>query len=68
MGAATKAGAHPDLAGAHVVISSFGKTFHTTGWKIGYVAAPAAADGGDPKVHQFVTFAMNTPIQHAYAR
>ena len=57
----------PELAARTAVISSFGKTFHTTGWKVGYVAAPAAITAEIHKVHQFVTFAVNTPIQHAYA-
>lgn len=57
----------PELAGRSAVISSFGKSFHTTGWKIGYVAAPATISAEIQRVHQFVTFAVNTPIQHAYA-
>lgn len=57
----------PELAARAAVISSFGKTFHTTGWKIGWVAAPAAISAEIQKVHQFVTFAVNTPVQHAYA-
>ena len=57
----------PELAARSAVISSFGKTFHTTGWKVGYVAAPKAISAEIQKVHQFVTFAVNTPIQHAYA-
>jgi len=58
---------HPVLAARSAVISSFGKSFHTTGWKVGYVAAPAAISAEIQRVHQFVTFAVNTPIQHAYA-
>ena len=57
----------PELARRAAVISSFGKSFHTTGWKIGYVAAPAAITDEIRRVHQFVTFAVNTPLQHAYA-
>lgn len=57
----------PALAARTAVIGSFGKTFHTTGWKVGFVAAPAALSAEIRKVHQFVTFAVNTPIQHAYA-
>ena len=57
----------PELAGRAAVISSFGKSFHTTGWKIGYVTAPAAITDEIRRVHQFVTFAVNTPLQHAYA-
>jgi methionine aminotransferase len=57
----------PALAARAAVVSSFGKSFHTTGWKIGYVAAPAPITAEIQRVHQFVTFAVNTPIQHAYA-
>ena len=49
------------------VVSSFGKTYHTTGWKVGYVAAPQALTAEIQRVHQFVTFATNTPVQLAYA-
>ncbi|MEP0860431.1 MAG: aminotransferase class I/II-fold pyridoxal phosphate-dependent enzyme [Ignavibacterium sp.] len=49
------------------VISSFGKTFHTTGWKIGYCAAPKVLTEEFRKLHQFIVFAVNTPIQYAYA-
>lgn len=59
---------YPDLAARSFVISSFGKTYHTTGWKIGYCIAPAALTTEFRKVHQFLTFTSNTPIQHAYAR
>jgi len=48
------------------VISSFGKTFHTTGWKIGYCAAPEFLTKEFRKIHQFIVFAVNTPIQYAY--
>ena len=58
---------YPELADRAVVISSFGKTYHTTGWKVGYCAAPAALTAEVQRVHQFVTFAVNTPMQHAYA-
>jgi methionine aminotransferase len=57
----------PELARRAAVISSFGKSFHTTGWKIGFVTAPAAMTDEIRRVHQFVTFAVNTPLQHAYA-
>lgn len=57
----------PELAGRSCVVSSFGKTYHTTGWKIGYVAAPAALTAEIQRVHQFVTFASHTPSQLAYA-
>ena len=49
------------------VIGSFGKTYHVTGWKVGYVAAPAAMTAEFRKVHQFVAFSTNTPIQYALA-
>jgi methionine aminotransferase len=50
-----------------LVMSSFGKTYHATGWKIGYCMAPAALSAEFRKVHQFTTFAVNTPVQHALA-
>ncbi|RPI65912.1 MAG: aminotransferase class I/II-fold pyridoxal phosphate-dependent enzyme, partial [Ignavibacteriales bacterium] len=49
------------------VISSFGKTFHATGWKVGYCAAPEILINEFKKLHQFVVFAVNTPVQYAYA-
>ena len=49
------------------VVSSFGKTYHATGWKVGYCMAPAALTTEFRKVHQFTTFAVNTPVQHALA-
>jgi methionine transaminase len=49
------------------IVGSFGKTYHVTGWKIGYVVAPAALTAEFRKVHQFVTFSTNTPIQYALA-
>ena len=58
---------HPELVSRSFVISSFGKTYHTTGWKIGYCIAPAVLSKEFQKVHQFLTFASNTPIQFAYA-
>jgi methionine transaminase len=58
---------HPDIADRAVVISSFGKTYHTTGWKIGYCSAPAALSAEVARVHQFVTYAVNGAIQRAYA-
>ncbi|MFO7560584.1 MAG: methionine aminotransferase [Desulfobacterales bacterium] len=59
---------YPELAQKSFVISSFGKTYHTTGWKIGYCAAPAPLSTEFRKIHQFLTFASNTPIQYAYAK
>ena len=58
---------HPGLRARACVVSSFGKTYHTTGWKVGYVAAPQALTAEVRRVHQFVTFATNTPAQHAFA-
>jgi methionine aminotransferase len=58
----------PELAARSVVISSFGKTFHVTGWKVGYVAAPASLMAEFRKVHQFNVFTVNTPMQHGLAR
>ena len=57
----------PELAARSVVVSSFGKTFHVTGWKVGYVAAPAALMREFRKVHQFNVFTVNTPMQHGLA-
>jgi methionine aminotransferase len=58
---------HPALATRSIVVSSFGKTFHVTGWKVGYVAAPAALSAEFRKVHQFNVFTVNTPMQAALA-
>ena len=58
----------PALAARSFVISSFGKTYHVTGWKVGYVLAPAALSAELRKVHQFNVFTVNTPMQHARAR
>ena len=49
------------------IVGSFGKTYHVTGWKVGYVVAPAALTAEFRTVHQFVTFSTNTPVQHALA-
>jgi methionine aminotransferase len=57
------ASSHPALAARSFVVSSFGKTFHVTGWKIGYVAAPAALSAEFRKVHQFNVFSVNAPMQ-----
>jgi methionine transaminase len=56
-----------ELSERTFVISSFGKTYHTTGWKIGYCAAPEKLMEEFRKIHQFIVFAVNTPIQYAYA-
>ncbi len=58
---------YPDVAARAVVISSFGKTYHTTGWKVGYCAAPRAVTAEIQRVHQWIVFAVNTPLQMAYA-
>ncbi|MGY4829292.1 pyridoxal phosphate-dependent aminotransferase [Sphaerotilaceae bacterium SBD11-9] len=58
---------HPELAARSFVISSFGKTYHVTGWKVGYVAAPAPLMAEFRKVHQFNVFTVNTPVQHGLA-
>lgn len=55
------------LRNSAMVVSSFGKTYHSTGWKIGYVVAPAALQHEFRKVHQFNVFSVNTPMQQAYA-
>jgi methionine aminotransferase len=59
--------ASPALAARAFVISSFGKTFHVTGWKIGTCCAPAALTAEFRKVHQFNVFAVNHPVQVALA-
>ena len=59
--------AHEELAARSFIVGSFGKTYHTTGWKVGYTVAPAALMTEFRKVHQFVTFSTNTPVQHAIA-
>jgi methionine aminotransferase len=58
---------YPEIADRAVVVSSFGKTYHTTGWKVGYCAAPAALSSEIARVHQFVTYSVNGAIQRAYA-
>jgi methionine aminotransferase len=58
---------YPGLAARAFIVSSFGKTYHVTGWKVGYVAAPVALTAEFRKVHQFNVFTVNTPVQHALA-
>jgi methionine aminotransferase len=58
---------HAELAERAFVVSSFGKTLHVTGWKVGTVAAPTALMSEFRKVHQFNVFAVNTPMQHGLA-
>lgn len=57
----------PGLAARSFIVSSFGKTYHVTGWKVGYVAAPASMTREFRKVHQFNVFTVNTPVQHGLA-
>jgi methionine transaminase len=57
----------PGLASQSIVVYSFGKTFHATGWKAGYVVAPAHLTTEIRKTHQFIVFAVNTPVQYALA-
>jgi len=56
------------LAARAFIVSSFGKTYHVTGWKIGTVAAPASLSAEFRKIHQFNVFTVNTPMQHGLAR
>jgi methionine aminotransferase len=62
------AASYAGLAARAFVVSSFGKTHHVTGWKVGTVAAPAELSAEFRKVHQFNVFTVNTPVQHALAR
>lgn len=57
----------PGLAARAFIVSSFGKTYHVTGWKVGTVVAPASLTAEFRKVHQFNVFTVNTPVQHALA-
>jgi len=58
---------HPELRERSFVVSSFAKTYHTTGWKVGYCIAPRPLSEELRKIHQYMVFAVNTPIQYAYA-
>jgi methionine aminotransferase len=58
---------YSDIAERAIVVSSFGKTYHTTGWKVGYCAAPPALTKEIQGIHQWVTFAVNGAVQMAYA-
>ncbi len=58
---------YPGLAARAFIVSSFGKTYHVTGWKVCYVAAPAPLTAEFRKVHQFNVFTVNTPMQHGLA-
>jgi methionine transaminase len=62
------AASHPELAARALVVSSFGKTYHVTGWKVGYVLAPRELTEEFRKVHQFNVFTVNTPVQHGLAQ
>ena len=62
-----RAARFPGLAARAFIISSFGKTYHVTGWKVGTVVAPAPLTAEFRKVHQFNVFTVNTPVQHALA-
>jgi methionine aminotransferase len=57
----------PELAARSLVFSSFGKTCHVTGWKVGYVVAPRELTLEFRRAHQFITFSVNTPVQLAFA-
>jgi len=57
---------HPELAERSIVVSSFGKTYHCTGWKVGYAVAPAALSAEFRKVHQYLTFCTFHPAQVAF--
>lgn len=58
---------YPKLAKRSIAVFSFGKTFHATGWKVGYTVAPERLTREIRKAHQFITFAVNTPVQMALA-
>ena len=58
---------YPDLFARSFVVSSFGKTYHTTGWKVGYCVAPRPLSAEFRRVHQFVTFTTATPLQYGLA-
>jgi aspartate/methionine/tyrosine aminotransferase len=58
---------HPELVSRSVIVASFGKSFHVTGWRVGYCLAPAALTVELRKIHQFMMFAADTPMQYAFA-
>jgi methionine aminotransferase len=58
---------YPELANRSLIVGSFGKTFHATGWKTGFVLAPSNLMAEFRKAHQFTVFASNTPVQYAIA-
>ena len=57
---------HPELAERSVIVFSFGKSYHVTGWRVGYCLAPAALTNEIRKIHQFMAFAADTPMQYAF--
>lgn len=57
---------HPELAERSVIVSSFGKTYHVTGWRVGCTLAPAALMDEIRKIHQFMVFTADTPMQYAF--
>ena len=59
--------AHPELRERSFVVSSFAKTYHTTGWKVGYCLAPRRLSVELQKIHQYLVFSVNTPVQYAFA-
>lgn len=58
---------YPELQQRSMIVASFGKTFHATGWKVGYCLAPAYLMAEFRKIHQFLVFSVNTPVQYAIA-
>lgn len=58
---------YPELRERSFIVASFGKLFHNTGWKMGYCVAPAALMAEFRKIHQFLVFSVNTPVQYAVA-
>jgi methionine transaminase len=60
-------GMYPNLASRSFIVASFGKTFHNTGWKLGYCLAPSELMKEFRKVHQYLVFSSNTPMQYAIA-
>ncbi|HWT37959.1 MAG TPA: pyridoxal phosphate-dependent aminotransferase [Paraburkholderia sp.] len=57
---------HRELAERSVIVSSFGKSYHVTGWRVGYCLAPAALMDEIRKIHQFMVFSADTPMQYAF--
>ncbi len=57
----------PELAARSVIVSSFGKSYHVTGWRVGYCLAPKHLMEEIRKVHQFMMFSADTPMQYAFA-